>query len=95
MGLEVPSDATAAIGMVQREGLGRVRHLAVGDLWIQQRVRDGTVTVSKWPTKENPANMLTKGITADDTLKHLEMLNFVNIKGRYWLAPEVDRMGET
>ena len=33
------SDATAAIGIVKRLGLGRVRHLAVGDLWIQQRLR--------------------------------------------------------
>ena len=31
----VKSDATAAIGMVHRLGLGKVRHLAVGDLWIQ------------------------------------------------------------
>ena len=37
----VKSDATAAIGMVHRLGLGRVRHLAVGDLWTQHHVRSG------------------------------------------------------
>ena len=31
----IKSDATAAIGMVHRLGLGRVRHLAVRDLWVQ------------------------------------------------------------
>ena len=33
------SDAAAAIGITQRVGLGRVRHLAVSDLWIQQRIK--------------------------------------------------------
>jgi hypothetical protein len=47
VGLSMYSDAAAAIGMVRREGLGRVRHLAVGDLWIQQRVRSGEIHVSK------------------------------------------------
>ena len=34
--LVVKSDAVAAIGIVKRQGLGRVRHLAVADLWVQQ-----------------------------------------------------------
>ena len=37
MKLTVKSDATAAIGMVARLGLGRVRHLAVSDLWVQRK----------------------------------------------------------
>ena len=33
--LAMRSDATAAIGIVGRDGLGKVRHLATADLWIQ------------------------------------------------------------
>ena len=33
--LKILSDSTAAIGMVRRLGLGRVRHLACADLWVQ------------------------------------------------------------
>ena len=33
--IAVRSDATAAIGIVARVGLGKVRHLAVADLWVQ------------------------------------------------------------
>ena len=33
--LKLLSDSTAAIGMVRRLGLGRVRHLATADLWLQ------------------------------------------------------------
>ena len=43
LGLEVKvrvhSDAAAAIGICRRRGLGRVRHLAVADLWVQDRIR--------------------------------------------------------
>ena len=42
--LTVKSDAVAAIGIVRRQGLGRIRHLAVADLWVQQRAKEGSVT---------------------------------------------------
>ena len=35
----VRNDATAAIGIVSRIGLGKVRHLSVADLWVQQAAR--------------------------------------------------------
>ena len=34
---EVYTDANAAIGIVQREGVGRTRHIDVNMLWVQQR----------------------------------------------------------
>ena len=42
----VYTDASAAIGMVQRQGMGRVRHIDVGILWIQQHQKNGSVEVS-------------------------------------------------
>ena len=45
--LIIKSDAVAAIGMVKRQGLGRIRHLAVADLWIQQKAREGVVNYKK------------------------------------------------
>ena len=36
--VKIRSDSTAAIGMVRRLGLGRVRHLATADLWVQQGI---------------------------------------------------------
>ena len=42
--ITISSDASAAIGITKRLGLGKVRHLSVADLWIQQRVRKrGTI----------------------------------------------------
>eukprot|EP00969_Alexandrium_andersonii_P083598 3687777-Alexandrium_andersonii.AAC.1 len=35
--LEVCAGSSAAIGICLRAGIGRVRHLAVGQLWVQDR----------------------------------------------------------
>ena len=43
----VYTDASAAIGIVQRKGAGKVRHIDVGMLWIQQDCRSGKVDVWK------------------------------------------------
>ena len=37
-GLEVLATSSAAIGICGRTGLAKVRHLAVGQLWVQERV---------------------------------------------------------
>ena len=37
--VEILTDATAAIGICRRRGLGKIRHLHVADLWIQDRLQ--------------------------------------------------------
>ena len=37
--LHVLSDATAAIGIARRKGLGKSRHLHCTDLWVQDQIR--------------------------------------------------------
>ena len=41
------SDSTAASGVCRRRGLGKVRHLAVADLWLQDKVGAGDLTIHK------------------------------------------------
>ena len=55
--LTVKSDVVAAIGIVKRQGLGRVRHLAVADLWIQQRAKEGSVKFEKLPGAQNTSDI--------------------------------------
>eukprot|EP00969_Alexandrium_andersonii_P162982 7204678-Alexandrium_andersonii.AAC.1 len=59
-GLRVCADSSAAIGICRRAGIGRVRHLAVGQMWVQERVRSGDFELIKWPGTDNPADVLTK-----------------------------------
>ena len=51
LGLELPigvyADSSAAIGICRRSGIERVRHLAVGQLWVQERLRVGEFRCSR------------------------------------------------
>ena len=90
VGLAVRSDATAAIGMVNREGLGKVRHLAVADLWVQEKRRMGVIDYGKVDGKENPADALTKGLDKETLDKHTKVLGMVRASGRHPLAPMLE-----
>ena len=76
------SDAVAAIGIVKREGLGRIRHLAVGDLWVQQRSKKGEVKFIKLDGKANTSDMLTKPVERDIIDKHMKTLGLEFRAGR-------------
>ena len=47
--IRVHSDAAAAIGIARRRGLGRIRHLDVEDLWVQDCLRQGRVAFRMIP----------------------------------------------
>ena len=56
-GLRIHSDATAAIGIARRRGMGKVRHLDCTDLWVQEVVRSCRVELLKISGAENPADV--------------------------------------
>ena len=64
-------DATAAIGIAQRKGLGKVRHLDCQALWIQDAVRTKRVQLEKVLGTENPADLLTKNVNAAKVDKYI------------------------
>ena len=40
-------DSTAALGVVGRRGCGRMRHVRVGDLWLQEKREEGELKFQK------------------------------------------------
>ena len=87
MRLTLKSDATAAIGITQREGLGKVRHLATADLWVQQRLRKREFSIAKVPGVENPADLGTKGLERNAIQQFLRTLGMAVLTGRSAAAP--------
>ncbi len=85
----VHTDASAALGIVSRQGLGKVRHLRVQYLWIQERVRKGDLAMKKVPGAENPADLLTKHLAAADMLRHTEDLCITLHNDRADAAPQL------
>ena len=66
MEIRVWVDSTAAKGIACRTGLGKVRHLEVTYLWIQQALKDRKFTMHKIAGLVNPADVLTKPLSAAD-----------------------------
>ena len=64
-------DSSAAKGIASRMGLGRVRHLEVRFLWLQEVVRKGRVIIKKVAGERNPADILTKPKNAADMMAKL------------------------
>ena len=87
--LRVHSDATAAIGICRRRGMGKIRHLDVSDLWCQEKIRTGAVTLVKVLGTENMADIMTKYVDRPILSKMLDKLNLSMIEGRAECAPAV------
>ena len=85
--LEILTDATAAIGICRRRGLGKIRHLHVSDLWVQDRLKKGDIKLTKVLGSENPADLLTKHVPRETMRKHMAFLNLVPEEGRPMPAP--------
>ena len=72
--LEIHSDATAAIGIANRQKLGRILHIAVVDLWIQQRLLVGDFTMHKVFGKDNTSDLMTKALDGPRITELLQRL---------------------
>ena len=67
--ITVVSDSTAAKGTASRIGIGKMKHLDVGCLWVQELVKKGKITVMKVNGKVNPADLLTKPKSAAEAAR--------------------------
>jgi len=64
-------DAKAALGIIGRQGLGKVRHIEVQDLWLQEKVKSKAIVMEKVASKENIADLMTKPLTAEEINEHV------------------------
>ena len=61
--LELQCDASSAIAFAQRPGLGRVKHLNLRHLWVQEEVLAGRMKIVKIATESNRADLVTKNLS--------------------------------
>ena len=86
--IRIHSDATAAIGICRRKGIGKIRHLATTDLWIQDKVRSKVIELCKVLGTDNPADVLTKYVSRQVMEPALERIGLVVMSGRPVSAPK-------
>ena len=87
--IRVSTDASAAKGIASRRGLGKVSHIEVHQLWVQDKVASGEIEVRKVDGKANIADMLTKHVTAEDIRVHMHHTCQVYAQGRHDIMPQV------
>ena len=85
----VASDAAAAVGICRRKGLGKIRHLATADLWVQDRLKKKDFELVRVPGVDNPADILTKHVEAALLRKHMLRLGLRLEEGRAASAPQI------
>lgn len=64
-GIILSTDSTAASGTAHRWGAGRIKHLELRQLWIQQYVSTGKLKVHKVRRAANPSDTLTHAYGPD------------------------------
>ena len=84
---EILSDASAALGIIARTGLGKMRHLDTNFLWIQQASAEKRLKYGKVDGKENVADLMTKHVARDLCLKHCEGMQIFRRESRHEKAP--------
>ena len=73
--LELSLDSSAAKGICQRRGSGKVKHLEVKQLWLQEKVLQKEIKMNKIPRAINPSDCLTHYWTAKEALLHFPKLS--------------------
>ena len=74
------TDSSSAKSFASRRGLGRMRHIEVKELWLQEAVRRGRIQLKKVDGAVNPADLFTKYLTNVDIDKHFNSLNIRRVK---------------
>ena len=83
------TDSSAARGIIHRAGLGKLRRLETGYLWLQSAVKAKRLQVRKVLGAKNPADLFTKHLAVADMWKHLETLQISDEAGRSRAVPAI------
>ena len=79
---EVFVDSSAALSVAQRRGTGKMRHVRIGQLWIQEAAENEDLTFRKIKGEENPADLGTKHLTRKKIDELLSKIYLHEVEGR-------------
>jgi len=89
--IRVKTDSSAAKGIANRKGLGKVRHIEINQLWLQDKCRSGAIEIVKVDGVDNLADCLTKYVDSEGIAKHIYGVGMGIIVGlRHHLMPLTD-----
>ena len=78
---QVMGDASAALAIIARTGIGKIRHLDTNYLWVQEQSARGILKYGKVAGKENAGDLFTTPLTWEDISGHAARLNSEVVRG--------------
>ena len=87
--LRLHLDSSAAQGILDRQGLSKVRHIDVNVLWLQEQSAKKVVPLEKIKGTVNPADLMTKNLTTIVMNDHCASLNLQFAEGRAQAAAKL------
>ena len=73
---------SAALAVTHRRGNGKMRHVKVGSLWIQEKEEQGELRYKKVKGRENPADLVTKHVGRQVAENHMNRIGLDERVGR-------------
>ena len=73
--LRLRGDSSANDGILKRSGAGKVKHLSIRQLWLQEKVEEGTLWHEKIPRPTNCADAMTHHFTRAEGEIHFKGMN--------------------
>ena len=74
VGARLNLDATPAKGILDRQGIAKVRHIDVAVLWLQQQAAKKIIPLVKVDGSDNCADLLTKHLGVAVMQQHVERM---------------------
>ena len=91
----VYADSSAALAVAKRKGAGKLRHINISCLWIQEIQGTKQLELRKVLGTENPADMMTKHLPRQPLDKCMGQLNQTRAQGRAKAGLDVQGKGQT
>ena len=76
------ADASAALSIAKRQGAGKMRHINVESLWLQEKEIQRELQYDKVKGEENPADGLTKHVRQELAEKYSDTVHYKLSKDR-------------
>ena len=67
------ADASAALSIAKRQGAGKMRHINVKSLWLQEKAVQKVLAYGKIKGEDNPSDGLTKHVKRELIDKYLKV----------------------
>ena len=88
-GIELETEASAAKGIASRRGLGKVRHIELAYLWLQDQVARNKRSIRKIRGGDNFSDSLTKHSSPDRIAQTMRFTNQEFVNSRHEIMPSI------